>query len=547
MIVKSVSAILRATFPESSNYCTMGIMVSRSTFRFDSPSELLRAFGRHKWKVAVFVCLTLSVDVAAILFMPRLYSSEAILFVRVGRESVTLDPTATTGQRVGLLDSRETEINSVVQILQSRALAEAVVDELGAASVLGERAESDQPSVAYPLSLVPDTIRRATSWIGQLDPLDKRERAVQSIQESLSVHSPKQSGVVSLSYTARRPKVAQMVAADLVRTFMAEHLRINRTAGSLEFFQSQSDRMADDWHAAAEKLRDTKNQLGLASPETRRNLLEEQISRLEEQLVAAKSARAASETKIAELDRMVSELPERVVTSEEEGYPNEALDLMREKLYELELQKGEVAAKLTDVHPTMIAISERVEQAHAILDNQEKARRRLTTSLNPAFEKVESDIITEKADSESLATMVDRLQMEIDNARGRITRLNDVEILIGSLQREAELAERNYLLHKDNLEQSRIDNALQNERISNINIVQPASFEPKPSSPQKSILAALGLAVSVLGSLLVVLSAEQFNDSLRTTEEVERLLELPVLMSLPRTKQHRLHVKAKQG
>ena len=51
---------------------------------------------------------------------PEIYRSDAKLMVRIGRESVTLDPTATTGQVIAVGPSRESEINSEMEILKSR-------------------------------------------------------------------------------------------------------------------------------------------------------------------------------------------------------------------------------------------------------------------------------------------------------------------------------------------------------------------------------------------------------------------------------------------
>src|SRR5437764_1941493 len=95
---------------------------------------------RH-WRKAVITALIVLIATAVITWlMPRAYRSQAKLFVRLGRENVTLDPTATFGQApvVAVPQSRENEINSVVEILRSRSLLDAVVDRVGPAALLGE-------------------------------------------------------------------------------------------------------------------------------------------------------------------------------------------------------------------------------------------------------------------------------------------------------------------------------------------------------------------------------------------------------------------------
>ena len=95
------------------------------TANSDSPyaqSDLVFVLLRHKKKVLVFFCLTMGIVVGFLWLAPRKYQSEAKLFVRLGRESVTLDPTATTGQTVAVNESRTSEINSVLEILKSRLM-----------------------------------------------------------------------------------------------------------------------------------------------------------------------------------------------------------------------------------------------------------------------------------------------------------------------------------------------------------------------------------------------------------------------------------------
>ena len=54
--------------------------------------------------------VVMSLACGAAMVWPRTYQSEARIHVRLGRETVHLDPTATTGQTVQLADSRERDM-----------------------------------------------------------------------------------------------------------------------------------------------------------------------------------------------------------------------------------------------------------------------------------------------------------------------------------------------------------------------------------------------------------------------------------------------------
>jgi uncharacterized protein involved in exopolysaccharide biosynthesis len=487
----------------------------------------------------------MSATVAIIIWYPRTYRSEAELLVRVGRESVTLDPTATTGATVDVFEPREYEINSVVQMLGSRAIVEKAVDGLGPEVVLGSDAAAEPADAPQPDSLksrLGDALHQTSEFVSNLDPVDNRQRAITKIRDSLEVYATKNSSVITLQYHDDTPEQAQHVVAKVLDIYMDEHVRVNRIAGSEEFFEEQSTLMETGWRSASERLRDLKNELGIVSVEAERNLLEGEMNRLDELLVFASTSHAASEAKIRELERAINEMPANLVTSKESGFSNEALDGMREKLYELEIKERELLIKFTEAHPEVINTRGQVEHARMILSDQEKDRTRSTTAVNPAREKLELSLKTERADAEAFAARVEKLTAAMERVAGKVKSLNDNEVRISELQQEMEIAQRNYLVHADKLEQARIDGALEDDRISNVNIVQHASFESKPASPRKGIVAALGLAIGLLGSLVIVIVSEQMDGSLRTPEDVEEQLDLAVLASLPRTSGNRVTV-----
>ena len=97
----------------------------------------------------------------AIAIYPRTYLSESKLVIRIGRESVGLDPTATTGETVMLQKTQDEEVNSAVNILTSREVLERVVEKIGA-----DRIPDDSSSDASSDAATTDsTVRSVADWI----------------------------------------------------------------------------------------------------------------------------------------------------------------------------------------------------------------------------------------------------------------------------------------------------------------------------------------------------------------------------------------------
>ena len=94
--------------------------------------------------------------------------------------------------------------------------------------------------------------------------------------------------------------------------------------------------------------------------------------------------------------------------------------------------------------------------------------------------------------------------------RQELAALNDNELRVAALQREVDLLDADYRKYSNNLEQSRIDQQLETQRMSNIGIVQPASYEPRPIRPQTALNLLLGICVGLFGGLALPLVLDQW-------------------------------------
>jgi hypothetical protein len=85
------------------------------------------------------------------------------------------------------------------------------------------------------------------------------------------------------------------------------------------------------------------------------------------------------------------------------------------------------------------------------------------------------------------------------------------------------------------------------ERITNVNVAQPATFEAKPVSPRKQLNLALGLVIGLAGGVLLALVSDRLDESLHSPEDVEKNLDIPTLVAIPRLKSRDLVPTATSG
>lgn len=497
-----------------------------------SPStiqDLARCVYRHRGMALLALVGTLAVTAALIFVAPRKYASEAKLFVRMGRETVALDPTATTGQTISVFESRESEINSVRDMLQSRVILEQTVDALTPSLILGlatERWAMSRPAMAAADgSADPGGAAEAWSVMSHESP---RERAIQLLEKSVDVSGNRKSSVLTVRVEAASPELAQQILEQYLDAYDNLHLAANHTSGSHDFFSReltlQRQRMAETLAA----LQQAKDESKIITIEAKQENLKQQMGEVETARLAVRRDLIASKARIEAQERLIEELPQRLVVEEVEGLPNVAADSMRQRLYDLQILEGELLSKLTQEHPRAAAIRQQISDSERILDQQAPNRTQSTNALNPAAREVQISLAGERSRAIALEAELEAIEAQLEELRGELVALNGAEVRLRQLEQDVQLAEMNYRQYAEHLEQARIGQVLQSERITNVNTVQAASLMPKAVSPNRRLMLAAGLLAAMAGSVLLPVSYEGWQQLTASSLAPASASEVPV-------------------
>jgi uncharacterized protein involved in exopolysaccharide biosynthesis len=449
---------------------------------------------RHRGKALCLFTAVMAGAVIATLLWPRAYASQAKLLVRLGRENVTLDPTATIGQAPAVVvpPSRENEINSVIEAVRSRALLEQVVDALGPEAILGEGPAGE----GGPTDSSPEAKAR-------------RARAATRLGRLLQVEAVKKSNVIAITYEGPTPELAQAVVTKLVELSLDYHLLLNRAPRAPQFLADQAERLRKELAASEARLKELKDRTGLVAPEGQRQGLVTRLARLEDELLQAEAARAAGEAEVSLLRKQLAALPATEVTARTRGLPNQAADAMRAQIFALEVEESKLLARYPAQGPEVKLVRKQIAAAKAVLAREEAAREQVTVGPSRAREEARLALLKQEATLASLKARAEALRGQMQKGRDAARALNEGLLAVTRQEREVKLQESLYQKYAESLEQARIDKALTQERISNISIVQPATYELEPARPRKGLILGCGLVLAVLGSLGVALLAEQ--------------------------------------
>ena len=489
--------------------------------------DLCYAIFRFKWRM-ILVAAAIFATVATMTFLQTtLYRSEAKLLLE--RDSPSLDPA--TGQISRVSQDRQRELNSELEILLSRELAERVIDSIGpgafSTQIAGKpAAAAPAPDGSEKTDLLPESARRLIEDSGHGRLIAVRT-AVSRLVANLEVEAQKATNIIAISFLAKEPKLAQTVVTELIDLYREKHVAVHKTAGSYEFLANQFSKARNDLAQIEETLRKKRSETGVFALEAQGRALLDRIGGLERDLERTDAEVSSSGSKVHVLQDVLAKLPETVVLGTRTER-NEAAEHMRERLYDLRLEQKELLSKSSE------AVRRQIIEGEKLLDQEGAHRLSVTQGRNTTHQSIELQLLNEKVSLVSAQAKREAILKQLEEARKRARVLNDEGRKIASLEREVLITEANYRRYAGSLEQARIDEALQIEKISNISVVQPATLPINPARPRTMFNLAIGLFLAIGGAVGIALVSGYLDHTIKTPEEVRERLHVATLASIPR-------------
>lgn len=487
--------------------------------------DLLSAGFRYKWRFAFVTVLTLALGITGIFLFPRRYDSEAKLMVKLSRDYAALDPT-TMGQTISIQESRESEITSIMDLLSSRGLAERVVDKIGVDQILKKHSwvEVKIEGLMNVATGFVENFSTADDSDGELPgesipELKLREAAIKAVTSGLGIKATKKATNIAIHYRATSPQLAQQVVSEVIECYRQMQTEAHQSHGTYEFFDKQFASHNRNLKELEELLKSKKNDSGVVTIQGKQDSLQSELTSVEQMQLNATADLEAGRAKVVKLTASLESLPTELVSEKSSGNPQQSTDLMRDRLYQLEIREKELTAKYASTHPELKRVREQLEEAGQIMSLQPKDREETKLTMNPVRIDIQSDLVLAEADVRALEARVEALAKLHSKLVAQLNDVNELEMVAEDLKRQIEVGRENYHTYAQKLEESRINAALDNDSVSNITVFSAPSIEHKPASPKRSLLAAVAAMFSVCVGFATALQA----DYKARTQEVEEI------------------------
>jgi len=209
------------------------------------------------------------------------------------------------------------------------------------------------------------------------------------------------------------------------------------------------------------------------------------------------------------------------------------LEQLKSSLLNLRLKRAELLTKFQANYPMVQEVDHQIQLAQeALTDAQRSQVKEETTDRDPNYEQVREDLTRSSSELAGLEARSIALAKVVTKDQAEVQSMHQQGLTQADLLRTAKAAEDNYLLLLHKQEEARISDELDKRRLFNVSIVEAVSVPALPvhTAPWYLVRGAL---LGLLFAFAVAVAADRLDPTLRTPEEVELTLGMPVLAVLP--------------
>lgn len=358
------------------------------------------------------------------------------------------------------------------------------------------------------------------------------DQLIQGMQAALTVTPTAGSNVLRISYLGRDPQRSAQVVNAITDVYLDYHSRVYRSEGFHVFYSDQIRILEASMKVAQRRLREYLRDGNIVDVDQDLQLLNQDVINQEKSLRGHRSKIRSFERKLAEVRTQLDRVPSEVSYSEE-YLANPTAQTYKSQLAQLEIQR---ATLLQQYLPADRHVRNKEEEIalleQRIRGEQQQVLNKRVTRRSPIRDELVRVALGHEVMLAELSGREPLLIERLRQSKKRLRRLRDQRFVVVNLKQDADQKSYAFDLYRKKSEEARIQEAMKNQSMVNVSVVEHASAPPKPENGLLLPLV-LGLVGGLALAAAMAVAVEYVNRRLRFEEEVERYLELPVLAVIP--------------
>lgn len=469
--------------------------------------DLIRLFFifKKEFKLAFIGSLILIVMGAFIL--PSRYVSESRLLVNPSRAMSTVAIEYSDRQPVVAPRTQRDPIVDEEKMLTGRPIirkvAQYYLNELPAEQSTS-RFKQFKSWIKQGLNAVIEALRSLLVLIGLSENQTALDRLASKLEKQFVVSHEAGSSVMEISFTWDDPVIAQRVVNQWIAIYQEERAEKLANGSLYHFYEVESQRIAG-------QIDDIKLQIsgklkvidGISSKE-RLESLTDRINKVAAQRAELSAGQMGMEKGILNASRRARALPQEV-TKEREISLNPAQQDLKLKLSGLVLERLDKLKNYQDEAPPVLELNRSISALKEhIAEEKETVQRSENRVPNELVTMLQRSALERDTRVSELKAQIAAYDNELVVLKTERQRILSIDPDLSGLERNLAVAEKNYVLYINSLEKARIDRELDTNRISNIVIMEQATFSPARVFPKSLMMLLMALPASFAIGLFVI-------------------------------------------
>ncbi len=497
---------------------------------------LWRSLMGYKWSILFITLLASIIAVLVSLSMTPSYRA-------VGTIQIQRDVGRVTNYKINVAENQTTGkdfYQTQYTLLQSRELARRVIDRLGIRNkIINDNIKQEQNK-----SIFDQYINKVKVWI-----LESKKSFEQSVGVTIPFPKPKvqlgqisqevqflgglkiipdESQIVTIQYEHSDPVMASKIVNMLAEEFVKMNLERSTqwTSGEKDKLYKQRDLAKETLDQKERELADYARKNSIMGTGGNEELVYKQLREISAALIQADNRYAEMKSrydyKSLGVGR-VSIAPER---------DSATVLTLKARLAQKLAEYEEKSKDFKPAYPDMISLEKQIRQLRVLI---QKEQSRATVSARRAREKETrmSEASLRKAYLAALQTKKS-LAKKLDDKKWEAFQFKKKKIKYDALEREVNLAKKSYDELASRAEAVTIATNLKSK--NNVSVVDKADIPFHQFKPNFKFNLVVGTLIGLFLGIVLSFLRNMLNDTVRSSVEIERLSNLPILGSIPKIK-----------
>lgn len=483
---------------------------------------ILSILWRGKWIIAFSALVGLTLAFFWVSQLETRYRSSAkVIFDQQERNITNIE-------QVIVSDFSRERMQNELEVLRSTALIERVIDSLN----LNQNPEFNpsllprEPTLRetyFPWLTLPPEAEQIGRGIGLIRPdppapdpetLRRRQRlaVIGRVRAGLQLRPVPNSSIIEISFTSARPRTAASIANEIADQYIVEQLegKLDATRSATEWLSERVLELQQKVEASENAVVQLRAQLTQDAGQSL-EITQAQLSELNGALSAAQSREVSLS---AQYDRLVVALEQGLDIGAIPEFRESALiSTLRGEENDLVSREVTLRASVRESHPSIVRLR----------GQRDEVQRKIREEAGRLVESIQVERDAATSEIEALTATVRELET-------KAVRQSAAEIELRQLEREAQASRLLYENFLGRLQETSQQESLQ---TADARVITPAEVPRFPLSQSRKRGLAMGGIFGLLAGIGIVFFLNRLANTFRTPKEIEDMIGLPVLGSVP--------------